>query len=317
MTLGGPMGCGASGSNLAPAHQPSPLIVGDARLDRVVDIDRFELDLRWLFPDADAKSLAAHRHWLEPGYMRGESLALSIHSIVLRVAGRVILIDTCVGEHKSRPRQPHWHARGNTDFLAHLDALGIAPENVDIVFCTHLHADHVGWNTRSKNGRWVPTFPNARYLVDRTELAHWETMLNTEPAAMVNHNSYADSVLPVIEAGQVDLIDGEHDILHGLSVRPLPGHTPGQIGLSVRRQDQACLIVGDAIHHPVQLVRPEWSTRVCADPHLARSTRRALLEEVADREDWLVPMHFRDTLGLQIRRLGDGFIPRDADRIGP
>ena len=117
----------------------------------------------------------------------------------------------------------------------------------------------------------MPTFPNARYLIGRTELSHWEAMLKTEPAAMVNHGSYADSVLPVIEAGQVELIDGEPEILDGLSVRSLPGHTPGQIGLSLRRQEQGCLIVGDAIHHPVQLVRPEWSSGLCADPeHRAR-----------------------------------------------
>jgi glyoxylase-like metal-dependent hydrolase (beta-lactamase superfamily II) len=298
---------------LAPAHQTPPLIVGDARLDRVVDIDRFELDLGWLFPDADAQSLAAHRHWLEPDYMRGELVALSIHSIVLRVTGRVILIDTCVGEHKQRPRHPHWHTRANTGYLANLEALGIVPDRVDMVFCTHLHADHVGWNTRLNDGRWVPTFPNARYLVGRTELTHWETMLKTEPAAMVNHGSYTDSVLPVLEAGQVDLIDGEHDILDGLSVRPLPGHTPGQIGLSVRRQDKGCLIAGDAIHHPVQLVRPDWSSRVCADPQLARTTRRALLDEIEDRGDWLVPMHLRD-VGLRIRRFGNGFVPIDAER---
>jgi glyoxylase-like metal-dependent hydrolase (beta-lactamase superfamily II) len=117
----------------------------------------------------------------------------------------------------------------------------------------------------------------------------------------------------VLEAGQVDLADGEHDILDGLSVRPLPGHTPGQIGLSVRRQGEGCLIAGDAIHHPVQLIHPEWSSRVCADPQLARSTRRALLDEVEDRGDWLVPMHFRD-VGLRIRRFGDGFVPID---VGP
>jgi glyoxylase-like metal-dependent hydrolase (beta-lactamase superfamily II) len=299
---------------LTSPHQVPSLAIGDARLDRIVDVERFELALGWLFPDADTWSLAEHRHWLEPRYMRAETLALSIHSILLRVAGRVILIDTCVGEHKPRPRQPLWHERVDSPYLANLGAFGVAAEAVDLVFCTHLHADHVGWNTRSINGRWVPTFPNARYLIGRTELTHWEATLKTEPATMVNHGSYADSVLPVIEAGQVDLVDGEHDILDGLSVRSLPGHTPGQIGLSLRRQEQGCLIVGDAIHHPVQLVRPEWSSRLCADPNIARRTRRAFLDELADRGDWLVPMHFMETTGVRIRRSGDGFVPSDAGR---
>jgi glyoxylase-like metal-dependent hydrolase (beta-lactamase superfamily II) len=305
------------GSDPATAGPFAPLAVGDARLDRVVDVERFELALGWLFPDADPGALAEHRHWLDPRYMQGEALALSIHSVVLRVAGRVILIDTCVGEHKPRPRQSRWHERENTPYLARLGALGIAPDNVDLVFCTHLHADHVGWNTRLKNGRWAPTFPNARYLIGRTELAHWEATLKTESAAMVNHGSYADSVLPVIEAGRVDLVEGEHEVLDGLSVRSLPGHTPGQVGLSLRRQEQGCLIVGDAIHHPVQLVRPDWSSGLCADPAMARQTRRAFLNEVADRGDWLVPMHFMDTTGLRIRRSGDAFVPIDVQRTGP
>ena len=248
--------------------------------------------------------------------MRGELVALSIHSIVLRVAGRVILIDTCVGEHKPRPRQPHWHERGNTDYLAHLDALGIVPENVDMVFCTHLHADHVGWNTRLENGRWVPTFPNARYLVGRTELAHWETMLKTEPAAMVNHNSYADSVLPVIEAGQVDLIDGEHDILDGLSVRPLPGHTPGQIGLSVRRQDQGCLIVGDAIHHPCSSSGPNGRA-ACAPIRTSRGRRGARFStrwRIATTGWSRCISGTRPGCASAARATAS---PRDADRIGP
>jgi glyoxylase-like metal-dependent hydrolase (beta-lactamase superfamily II) len=297
---------------LISPHQVPSLAVGDARLDRVVDIERFELTLGWLFPDADPRSLADHRHWLEPRYMRGDTLALSIHSVLLRVAGRVILIDACAGEHKPRPRQPLWHERADSKYLTNLQAFGVAPEAVEMVFCTHLHADHVGWNTRSINGRWVPTFPNARYLIGRTELSHWEAMLKAQPATIVNHGSYADSVLPVIEAGQVDLIDGDPEILDGLSVRSLPGHTPGQIGLSLRRQGQGCLIVGDAIHHPVQLVRPEWSSGLCADRNIAHDTRRAFLDEVADRGDWLVPMHFMDTTGVRIRRFGDGFVPSGA-----
>ena len=204
--------------------------IGDAQLDRVVDLDRFELKLRWLFPDADPALLEADRHWLEPNFMHGEIVALSIHSLVLRVGGRVVLIDTCVGEHKPRPRHPSWHERAATTYAERLAAVGLRAEDIDVVFCTHLHADHIGWNTQLLNGRWVPTFPNARYLMGRTELAYWKAELRNRPAEDVNHGSYADSILPVIERGKADLVDTDHEILDGLVVCALPGHTPGKWG---------------------------------------------------------------------------------------
>ncbi len=284
-------------------------MIGDARLDRVVDMERFVLPLATLFPAAEAAALEADRHWLEPAFMRGDEIALSMHSVVLRVDGKVILVDTCVGEHKPRPRQVPWNDRSHTSYLARLATLGLAPEDVDIVFCTHLHADHVGWNTRLVDGRWVPTFPRARYLLGRGELAYWQSQVRCDPAA--NHGSYTDSVLPVIEAGQVDLVDADHELLRGLTVRPLPGHSPGQVGITLDRRGSHGLLCGDAIHHPVQLVRPDWSSRFCSDGSQAHATRRLLLEEVAERGAWLVPAHFMGLTGMRIRRTRDGFRPRD------
>ena len=140
---------------------------------RVVDIERYDIALKWLFPDAEPDSLNDERAWLSPRFMDGDNLILSIHSLVLRVAGKVILVDTCVGEHKARPRHAGWNNRSATAYLARLTTVGLRPEDIDIVFCTHLHADHVGWNTRLLDGRWVPTFPNARYLIGKAELDHW------------------------------------------------------------------------------------------------------------------------------------------------
>jgi glyoxylase-like metal-dependent hydrolase (beta-lactamase superfamily II) len=244
--------------------------------------------------------------------MQGEIVHLSIHSLVLRVAGRVVLIDTCVGEDKPRPRRAPWNERAATSYLARLAAVGLRAEDVDVVFCTHLHADHVGWNTRLLNGRWVPTFPNARYLMGRAELAHWQAELRAQPAAEVNHGSYADSVLPVIEAGRADLVDTEHELLDGLVDRALPGHTPGQVGLSLRRGDAFGLFVGDAIHHPVQLVQPDWSSSLCTDQQRARETRRKFLAEAAECRAWLVPAHFSGATGVQIRARGNGFVPLEV-----
>lgn len=294
---------------------PAPsLILGDARLDRVVDLDRFMLALGWLFPGASRDALRDDLAWLEPDFLTGEDLILSIQSVLLRVAGLTILIDTCVGEHKPRPRNPVWHARAQTAYLARLAAHGVAPEQVDIVFCTHLHADHVGWNTQLADGRFVPTFPNARYLMGRAELAYWESRLKTEPADMVNHGSYADFVLPIIQAGKADLVEHDHEVLDGLVVRRLPGHTPGQVGLSLHRPGCRCLFTGDFIHHPAQLVHPEWSSSLCTDPGQARETRSTYLEEAADTGTWLVPAHFAGLTGVQIERRAGGFRPLLPDR---
>ncbi|HVV92970.1 MAG TPA: MBL fold metallo-hydrolase [Hyphomicrobiales bacterium] len=290
----------------------APLRIGDTEIERVVDLDRFELQLRWLFPNADPAALEADRHWLEPAFMQGETVGLSIHSTILRIDGRIVLIDTCVGEHKPRPRHAAWNERPATPYLARLAAVGLRPEDVDVVLCTHLHADHVGWNTRLVNGRWVPTFPKARYLIGRAELAHWQERLRRQPEGEVNHGSYADSVLPVIDAGMVDLVESDHEIANGLVVRALPGHTPGQVGLSLRRGDAGGLFVGDAIHHPVQLVRPDWSSSLCADPDQARITRQGFLAEAAERGAWLLPAHFIGVTGMRIRRRGDGYAPVEA-----
>lgn len=299
-------------SSPRPVQTGASIRIGDAQLDRVVDLDRFELKLRWLFPDADPAVLEADQHWLEPNFMRGEIVALSIHSLVLRVGGRVVLIDTCVGEHKPRPRHPSWHKRAATTYAERLAAVGLRAEDIDVVFCTHLHADHIGWNTQLLNGRWVPTFPNARYLMGRTELAYWEAELRNRPAEEVNHGSYANSILPVVELGKADLVDTDHEVLDELVVCALPGHTPGQVGLSLRRGDDCGLLVGDAIHHPVQLVQPDWSSCLCADPQQARETRRKVLAEAAERRAWVVPAHFMGVTGMRIRERGNGFVPLNA-----
>ena len=289
--------------------QATSLMIGDARIDRVVDLEKFPLAMSWFFPDADKAELAEALSWLVPRFMQGNDLFISIQSFVLRLDGKTILIDTCVGEHKQRPNRPVWHERKGTDYLATLASLGLQPEDIDYVFCTHLHADHVGWNTRLVNGRWVPTFPNARYLIGRVEAQHWQDQLKLKPAGEVNHGSYHDSVLPIIEAGRADFVDSDHELLNGLVVRSLPGHTVGQTGLSFKRNGCGCLFTGDAIHHPIQLVKPDWSTALCDDAAQARVTRRQFLAEAAEQNDYLIASHFLETTGVQIRSKGDGYIP--------
>ena len=279
------------------------LMVGDARVRTLIDVDPYPISLAMVFPDASEARVAPHRSWLEPMHLKGPDLILVVQSLLLEVDGRTILIDTCVGEHKQRPHRPLFNNRQNTGFLDRLAALGVKPEQVDTVLCTHLHVDHVGWNTQLRDGRLVPTFPRARYLFGRKELAHWEAI---QPRAEVNQGSFADSVVPILDAGQADLVDDGHELLPGLTLRPLPGHTPGQMGLWLERGGMRALFCGDAVHSPLQLACPELSASFDTDRAQSRITRVAMLEAVEASGSLLVPAHFRGGCGWRIARAGGG-----------
>jgi len=280
------------------------LALGDLEICGLVDLDRFDLPLSMLLPDADLAMLQPFP-WLFPDALSDGMLHLKIRSWLLRLDGRVILIDTCVGDHKARPNRPDWHRRDGSVLLHALAAQGLRPEDVDIVMCTHLHADHVGWNTKLDNGRWVPTFPNARYVCGRAEYRHWE---GDHAKGGDNHGSFADSVLPVMDAGRMDLVDEGWDLARGLTLQTAAGHSPGHMCIHADHGDGA-VFAGDAIHSPVQLARPDWSSAFCSNPAQARATRRALLEQIADTGRWLVPAHFADPGWLRITASGDGFAP--------
>jgi glyoxylase-like metal-dependent hydrolase (beta-lactamase superfamily II) len=202
------------------------------------------------------------------------------------------LIDTCVGEHKPRPLRPDWNQRAGTRYLANLVSAGWAPEQIDIVMCTHLHADHVGWNTQLHSGRWVPTFPRARYVMSQREIDH--RAQEAAQSAAANHGSFQDSVLPVIEASLVQVMGPGDAIADGASIVDLAGHGPGQIGLEVSSGAQSrVLFCGDAIHSPLQVFKPDWSSKFCFDPAQAARTRRKLLERAAGEDLKLIPGHLR------------------------
>jgi glyoxylase-like metal-dependent hydrolase (beta-lactamase superfamily II) len=283
----------------------STLMIGDVRVRALIDLDGYALDIGFVFPDAKPEDVDPHRSWLEPTYLRGKELYLVVRSLVMEVDGRVILIDACVGEDKDRPTRPFWNHRQATGYIERLAMLGFKPEDIDVVFCTHLHTDHVGWNTQLKDGRWVPTFSKARYLFGRLELDHWMAQPNR---AEVAGGAFVDSVIPILEAKQADLVDDGHDLGKGLVLKALFGHTPGQLGLDVRRGGERALFVGDAIHSPLQMAVPELSTCFCTDKAIARETRKAFLEQAAEYNSWLVPCHFRGPLGSRIKRNGKGYV---------
>lgn len=283
---------------------------GSVRVDRVIDLDPFALPFGFLFPDASIDALKPHAGLLDGAHidMAGGHVLLAVQSHIVRFAGKTILVDTCVGEHKERPARAEWHQRLHTQYLSRLAACGCTPDDVDIVMCTHLHADHVGWNTRLENGRWVPTFPKARYMIGDTELAHWRAAVVDKPGA--NHGSFQDSVLPVVERGLVATTKPGDEIAEGARIIALPGHTPGQIGLEIAAgQAETVVFCGDAIHSPAQVIKPEWSSAFCSNRQAAQTTRRGLIERAVTENLRLIPAHLR-TGSMRVREeKTGGFTP--------
>ena len=263
-----------------------PLDFGDVTVDRLVEFEGefFEPDF---FPDYSAEAVEAQSDWLRPQFVgqAGELLG-SVHSYVVRTRHHIVLVDTCFGNCKSRTN-PRWNDM-RTPWLAGLRALGVEPEQVDVVMCTHLHPDHVGWNTRLRDGRWVPTFPNARYLFEATDYEAFKR-LRAHPGL---DGSFDDSIMPVVEAGQAQLVAGDFAIDDTLWLEPLPGHSPGHMGLNLAARGGKALFVGDALHHPVQIAHPEWNSAVCWNPDQSRATRRRVIERLADTATVLLPAHF-------------------------
>jgi glyoxylase-like metal-dependent hydrolase (beta-lactamase superfamily II) len=263
----------------------------------------------------DRDLLARHRDWLVPDHYSPEHdrLITSVHSWLIRSGRHTILLDCCAGNHKDRPGFARFH-RLDTPWLERLRAAGAAPEDIDIVLCTHLHSDHVGWNTMLRDGRWVPTFPNARYLFSRTENELGDPRRNAKADADPQRsNSYRDSVLPVIEAGQAVLIDGEHDLGDSMRIEPAPGHTAGHILLKLADRGEQAVFSGDAIHHPLQVYAPQWNSGYCELAEEARATRRRVLEHCAERQALLFPIHFGAPHVAAIVRAGEAFSLRFVD----
>lgn len=237
-------------------------------------------------------------------------LIMSFHSLVVRTPQGVLLVDTCVGNHKDRPMIPEWHQQ-QWPYLERLAQAGLTPADIDFVCCTHLHGDHVGWNTYLDNGRWVPTFPKARYLFAASELDYWEQHHAADPAS-IYRRPWEDSVLPVIAAGQARKVADDAELLDGIHLRPAPGHTPGNAVIQVDDGRSRAVLSGDVVHHPVQIERPDWCSEFDLDQAAARITREALLASVADTGTALLGAHFAGPAALRVETDAQGFFYADA-----
>lgn len=291
------------------------LVLGDITLTRVVESDVPHMPATVAFPDWNEAALAPHRPWLVPRHVTADGkVCFVIQSYLVKTPHHTILVDACGGNDKQRADASHFHRR-SWPWLETLAAAGARPEDIDFVLCTHMHVDHVGWNTRLVNGRWVPTFPNARYIFARREWAHWQA--EAAATGLPRTGDYiADSVLPIVEAGRAVLVETDHQIEDGVWLDPLPGHTPGLVGLHLRGAGAAArnpshggeaILCGDLMHSIVQVVLPDWSTNFCADQAAARVTRRAFLERHADSGMLVYPAHFPGPSGGRIETTPAGF----------
>lgn len=278
--------------------------VGDHTVRRVDEVALPPETGPWLLPGATA-DVVTRTPWLRPDFADDQGvLRLASHSFAIEVEGLRVLVDTGIGNGKQRVN-PAWHQL-DTDYETRLRTAGFAPETVDLVVLTHLHADHVGWNTRAEGGDWVPTFPHARYVTSRAEWDHWAGAEMEEARKQL----FRDSVHPVRDAGLLDLVDvadGGTDLAPGLRLLPTPGHTPGQIAVRLSSGGENALITGDSVHHPVQLSQPGLGSCVDIAPELAVRTRRHLLDSVAGTSTLLLGSHFPDPTAGHVRREGDAY----------
>jgi glyoxylase-like metal-dependent hydrolase (beta-lactamase superfamily II) len=273
----------------------------------------------FMFPDSDPDYWTANAATLDPDFYDAETgrLRSVLHTWLIRSQGRTILLDTGAGNGKERPYAPVY-AHHDTAYLANLANAGVAPEDVDLVINTHLHVDHVGWNTRLEGRAWVPTFPNATYLMPEPDFVFWDPVKTPRPPGDGNQNVFEDSVLPVDRAGQARLWTTEHRIDSDLVLEAHPGHTPGSSVLRVESAGSGALFVGDILHSPVQIAAPDVNSCFCEDPAMARAARRRLLGEAADRSLLVFPGHFGGASACEVEADGDAFVIRtwaDLSRI--
>lgn len=281
-----------------------PLQFGAINIDRCVESEGDFFPAAKFFPASSPDLIDAERDWMEPHFIKAKSeggrLQGGLFAYVIRTGRHTILVDTCVGNDKPRKFTPLWHMR-RTPWLNDLRAMGVRPEEVDYVMCTHLHVDHVGWNTRLEDGRWVPTFPNARYIFHKIEYEHWQA----EQGFAGLDGCFADSVLPVVEAGKADLVKSDFAIDDFMWLEASPGHTPGHVCINLQGSGQSALLTGDSFHHPLQIAYPEWSSDFCTDKVQSAATRRRIIDRLCDTGTYMLAAHFAAPTVGRIRRKGN------------
>ncbi len=273
--------------------------IGDVEVVRIVELYDFQDDV-WVLLDGATADLLLKYDWLAPHFVTPDGrMRMNFQAFVVVSQGRRIMVDTCIGN--GRKREFDVFSDMQTSFLDDLIGAGYAPESFDTVLCTHLHLDHCGWNTRLVDGKWVPTFPNARYLFSRTELDHWE---KSRAAGLPHMEHVDDAIQPVLDAGLVDFVPPDHRITDEVRLIPTHGHTPGHVSVHISSAGQEAVITGDVIHHPVQFAEPDWINNFDMDKDAGQRSRRDFFARYQDKPSTVIGSHFAEPSSGRIVREG-------------
>ena len=285
---------------------PTAIPLHDITIHPVVEQQGPFFDVLEFFPTLTKELYEENRSWLEPTFVEPGSrkLVLCVQSFLIKTPHHNILVDSCVGNHKPRPARPFWNMMNSDRFEKGLAATGLAPADIDYVMCTHLHVDHVGWNTKLENGRWVPTFPNAKYIMADRELAHWTEQEKKDPAGVP---WITDSVLPIVEAKRAQVVKSDFALDDTVQLLPTPGHTIDHFSVLAGRPGADALIAGDMIQSPIQGRYPELGMRADHDSKQAGQTRRKMFERFCDSSTFMCVTHFPMPSISRVRRWGEGY----------
>jgi glyoxylase-like metal-dependent hydrolase (beta-lactamase superfamily II) len=279
-------------------------IAGDLTIHRIIEQETTFLPALEMLPGLTPELLAENRAWMrEAGAIdASDVLRLCFQSYIVKTPHHTILVDSCVGNDKPRPLRPKWNMKTDGTYMRALAMAGFSVDDIDYVMCTHLHVDHVGWNTRLENGRLLPTFPNARYIFAKTEFDYWTEQNVKTPAP-----PFGDSVLPIVEAKRAEIVRDDYEIGDHARILPTPGHTPGHVAFAFGRGRDTAVVSGDLMHTPLQARYPELSPKFDVDPAKAAVTRRNFLERYCDTDTLCCTAHFPSPSSGKIRRWGNGF----------
>jgi glyoxylase-like metal-dependent hydrolase (beta-lactamase superfamily II) len=277
---------------------------GDLTIHRIIEQETTFLPALELLPGLTPELLAENRAWMREASAidAQDVLILCFQSYIVKTPHHTILVDSCIGNDKPRPLRPKWNMKTDNTYMRALATAGFSVDDIDYVMCTHLHVDHVGWNTRLEDDRWVPTFPNARYVFAKSEFDYW-----TEQHARTAVPPFADSVLPIVEAKRAEIVRSDFEIGDHARILPTPGHTPGHVAFAFGRGKDTAVVSGDLMHSPLQARYPELSAKFDVDQAQAAATRRNFLERYCDTDTLCCTAHFPSPSRGRIRRWDDGF----------
>ena len=280
--------------------------LGTIELFRIVEYEGPVMKITELFPNVTRDIIEAHKHWMVPRFYEPESdsLIMATQSFLVKTTNHNILVDTCSGNLKNRKRslmnQKNW------PWIETLSKTGTHPKDIDLVICTHLHVDHVGWNTEMRDGRWVPTFPNAQYIIVEKDFVYWQ-QLAKETGLPRTGDYFEDSVQPIVDSGQLLLVDEKYVVADGVWFEPLIGHSPGHVAVHLKSGDQEAVLAGDVLHSPLQFLYPDWSCAYCVDQSVSRETRQNFLTKYADTGIPCLPAHFPSPTAVLVERDGERY----------